>query len=159
MCIQTYSTYADPIVTVFPLLQSAKCQFDGNLDKWCGEDSLPQEVIRKVGTTRAIQCTYVSPDVRTYVRMWLLFGLAPDVVYCVHHTPCLLSQFHLSCPSPFTPLLADLVCETDGELVARSGLHNPRESRASADLTARDAGTEWGPQQHMEDGVSVGGRG
>ena len=65
--------------------------------------------------------------------------------------------------SPFTSpaplLLADLVCETDGELAARSGLHDSRESRASADLTARDAGTEWGPQQHMEDGVSVSGRG
>ena len=159
MCIQAYSTYADPIVTVFPLLQSAKCQFDGNLDKWCGEDSLPQEVIRKVGTTRAIQCTYVSPDVRTYVHTYVCR-------YCLGWHQMLCSVFttrhvplHLSCPSPFTPLLADLVCETDGELVARSGLHNPRESRASADLTARDAGTEWGPQQHMEDGVSVGGRG
>ena len=69
-------------------------------------------------------------------------------------------SFHLSCPSPFTPLLlADLVCETAGELAARSGLHDSRESRASADLTARDAGTEWGPQQHTKDGVSVGWEG
>ena len=51
------------------------------------------------------------------------------------------------------------MCETAGELAARSGLHDSRESRACADLTARDAGTEWGPQQHMEDGVSVGWEG
>ena len=69
-------------------------------------------------------------------------------------------SFHLSCPSPFTPLLlADLVCETAGELAARSGLHDSRESRACADLTARDAGTKWGPQQHTEDGVSKGWEG
>ena len=95
---------------------------------------------------RISRCAYI----RTYV-----------VIVWVGTRCCVLCSPHAMSPftSPFTPLLADLVCETDGELVARSGLHNPRESRASADLTARDAGTEWGPQQHMEDGVSVGGRG
>ena len=40
---------------------------------------------------------------------------------------------------------ADLVCEAAGELVAGTGWHDTRESRASADVAARLAGTEWGP--------------
>ena len=41
--------------------------------------------------------------------------------------------------------LADLVCETAGELVAGTGWHDTREGRASADVAAWLAGTEWGP--------------
>ena len=43
--------------TLFLLVQTSKSKSDGKLDKWCSEDKLPQEVVRKVGGTRGIPKT------------------------------------------------------------------------------------------------------
>ena len=97
-----------------------------------------------------VACLYES-DCPVSANRPLLVVFLPLSSHLLHFSPC---------PTPFNPLLisslADLVCETAGELVDGTGFYDSRESGASADLVAWLAGTEWGPQQHKKAGVSEG---
>ena len=84
------------------LLQSAKSQFDGNLDKWCAEDSLPQEVIRKVCRTRA----YLQMCVHMYICGYCLGW--HQMLCTVFTTP--MSLFTSPAPLPLPLSSLQILC-------------------------------------------------